>query len=322
LPEWLIERGIGETRAALVDEGRIIETRIELDDIPPAGTVIAARLTSTGSRGRNAVALAEDGTEFLLPRGAAGITEGSSVNIEIMRSAIPGLEAWKRPLARISSAEPAIAPQLATRLNGKLLPFPAPDDALGTLGWNEIIDEARSGTRTFRGGELRISPTPAMTLIDVDGHVPAEELALVGAAEAAAAVRRLDIGGSIGVDLPTTGNKALRQRAAAAIDSALAGPFERTAVNGFGFVQIVRPRLRPSLLELAQDRAAFEARILLRNLAFQPPGSKRIVAHPSVANILEQRRDWIEAVSRHLGGAVKLRLEPTLPMSCGYAEKI
>ena len=38
LPEWLIERGIGETRAALVEDGEIVEARIVLDGIMPAGT--------------------------------------------------------------------------------------------------------------------------------------------------------------------------------------------------------------------------------------------------------------------------------------------
>ena len=40
LPEWLIERGIGETRAALVRDGRIIEARLlredEIDDVVAA----------------------------------------------------------------------------------------------------------------------------------------------------------------------------------------------------------------------------------------------------------------------------------------------
>ena len=162
--------------------------------------------------------------------------------------------------------------------------------------------------------------TPAMTLIDVDGYLDAEELAMRGAGEAAKAIRRLDIGGSIGIDLPTSGSKAARQVAAAAIDEHLPQPFERTAVNGFGFVQIVRPRSRASLIELAQDRAAFEARALLRRAALESPGSKRLVVHPAVAAVLERRTDWTQALSHQVGGAISLRPDPALPMSGGYAE--
>src|SRR5207245_1341288 len=149
-------------------------------------------------------------------------------------------------------------------VEGRELSLPAPTDELGRAGWNDLIDEARSGLVRFARGELRISATPAMTLIDVDGYLDAQELALRGAAEAAKAIRRLDIGGSIGIDLPTAGSKAAPQAAAAAIDANLPQPFERTAVNGFGFVQIIRPRTRASLVELAQNRAGFEARALLR----------------------------------------------------------
>ncbi len=158
-----------------------------------------------------------------------------------------------------------------------------------------------------------------MTLIDVDGSLAPDELAALGAAEAAKAIRRLDIGGSIGIDLPT-GSKAARRRAAAAIDAVLPQPFERTAVNGFGFVQIVRPRQRASLVELALDRAPFEARALLRRAAFEPAGAKRLVVHPAVATVLEGHADWLEALARQVGGAVGLRADPALPMSGGYAE--
>jgi hypothetical protein len=160
-----------------------------------------------------------------------------------------------------------------------------------------------------------------MTLIDVDGHLPPEELAVVGAAAAAKAIRRLDIGGSIGIDLPTSGSRSARQRAAAAIDAHLPQPFERTAVNGFGFVQIVRPRLRASLVELAQDRAEFEARALVRRAVFESPGPKRLVAHPAVAAVFDGKPSWTEALARQVGGAVSLRADASLPMSGGYAKK-
>jgi len=313
----MTERGIGETRAALVEDGEIVEARITLDGVTPAGSVVAARLVNNGANGRNAIAVAEGGGEYLLPRGAPRATQGQTLTIEITRSTIPGLEPWKRPLARITD-KPL---QTAEPIDGLQLPFPSPDDALGDAGWDDLVDEARTGVVTFAGGELRISATPAMTLIDVDGFLPPDELAMLGAAEAARAIRRLDIGGSIGIDLPTAGSKTARQSAAAAIDAALPQPFERTAVNGFGFVQIVRPRGRASLVELAQDRASFEARALLRRVAFEGPGAMRLAARPSVIAALEARPDWLEALSRQVGGAISLRADPAIPMSGGYAEQ-
>jgi hypothetical protein len=318
LPEWLIERGIGETRAVLVEDRDIVEARIQLEGAVAAGSVIAARLTDTGINGRNAVATDRDGREYLLPRGASGVTEGATLSIEVTREAIPGGESWKRPLARLADN----AGQAAPGLDGEVLPFPAPTDRLVQAGWIDLIDQARSSTVSFAGGELRISPTPAMTLIDVDGYLPVEELAVSGASEAARAIRRLDIGGSIGIDLPTVGSKAVRQDAGAAIDAVLPQPFERTAVNGFGFVQVVRPRRRASLVELAQDRAAFEARALLRRAAFDPPGPKRLVAHPAVITALQGREEWIGALARQVGGFVELRADASLPISAGYAETL
>jgi ribonuclease G len=319
LREWLVEHGIGETRAGLIDDdGTIIEARIELDGTTPAGTVLRARLASTGANGRNAIAIAEGGSEYLLPRGAGSTTQGATLNIEVARSAIPGSEPWKRPLARVTEKEL----QVPQQLGGRQIAFPSPNDELGKAGWDDLIDEARVGVFTFAGGELRISATPAMTLIDVDGFLPSDELAVIGAAEAARAIRRLDIGGSIGIDLPTVAGKVPRQAAAEAIDAILPQPFERTAVNGFGFVQLIRPRMRASLIELSQDRACFEARALLRRAAFEAPGPKRLAAHPAVIAVLESDGDWLDTLSRQLGGSVSLRADPSIPISGGYAETV
>jgi hypothetical protein len=317
LPEWLIERGIGETRAALVDNGEILEARLELDGNVPAGTIVAAKLIDVGRSGRNAVAADSSGTQYLLRDAPAGITQGAALNVEILREAIPGAEPWKRPLARATDQPPLAAP----RLSGREVAFPSPGgNELDAAGWYDLIEQARTGVVEFDGGTLRISPTPAMTLIDVDGVLPPAELAVAGAAEAARAVRRLDIGGSVGIDLPTVAGKAPRQAAADAIDAHLPQPFERTAVNGFGFVQIVRPRIRPSLLEIWSDRAAAEARALLRRAAFAPPGPKTLVAHPAVIAVLERNPGWLEALARQVGGAVGLRADASRPISAGDAE--
>jgi hypothetical protein len=178
----------------------------------------------------------------------------------------------------------------------------------------------RSGIIRFGGGELRVSPTPAMTLIDVDGHLPVEALAMAGAEAAARAILRHCMGGSIGIDLPTVSGKAQRQAIGEAVDAILPQPFERTAVNGFGFMQIVRPRTRASFFELAADRAAFEARALLRLAAMERTGAAALVAHPAVVRAIEHQPDWLEALSRQLGGAAVLRSDPALPIHGGYVQ--
>ena len=325
MPEWLVERGIGESRAALVEDGEIVEARIELDGTIPAGTVIEARLVDLGAQGRNGIARTRGGTEYLLPHVPREVTQGQELCIEITRSTIPGVEPWKRPLAKATLHDPTRGPSLAGQLRKagehvRELSIPAAVDELAAAGWNDLIEEARSGRVDFGGGSLGLFPTSAMTLIDVDGHLPPDELAVLGASAAARAVRRLDIGGSIGVDLPTS-SKAARHAAAEAIDAALPQPFERTAVNGFGFVQIVRPRRRASLIELAQERASFEARALLRRAAFEPPGAKMLVVHPSVAATIEEHEEWLAQLSRQVGGSIGLRPEPAVPMSGGYVEK-
>jgi hypothetical protein len=326
LPEWLVEKGIGESRAALVDGGRIVEARIQLEGTIPAGTVIEARLIDVGTHGRNGVARSSHGTEYLLPFVPRELTEGQELMIEVTRSPIPGPEPWKRPLAKATFHERTRPRSLAGQLRKseeqvRELSFPGSTDELGEAGWYDVLEEARSGVVQFPEGSLGVFLTPAMTLVDVDGSLPPADLMVRGAEEAARAIRRLDIVGSIGIDLPTVGSKAARQKAAEAIDAILPQPFERTAVNGFGFVQVVRPRSRASLVELAQDRASFEARALLRRAAFEPAGPKRLVGHPAVIGVLEEQPGWIDALAGQVGGPVSLRADAVLPMSGGYAEK-
>jgi hypothetical protein len=294
----------------LIEQGEIVQARIHLEGVPRAGTPRQVVLKSVGPP-----AVASDGTqEFVLPKGAAGATEGATITIEITREAIPGPEPWKRPLARLT--ESFNIPMI----EDDVIPFPAAADVLAAAGWWDLIDEARTGVVAFDGGELRVSVTPAMTLIDVDGGGPPDDLALAGVRAAGRSIRRHGIGGSIGIDLPTIEGKEKRQQLGEAFDAELPQPFERTAVNGFGFLQVVRPRRHASLFEHASDRAAFEARALLRRAAFAPPGTKALVAHPAVIAVLEHNPAWLEALARQVGGAVGLRADASRPISAGDAE--
>ena len=308
MPDWVIEDGIGETRAALIDNGEIVEARVRREGVTPAGTILEAKLVAVAPRVTVEASREFGGERFLLPRGVSGVSEGKRLFVEVTREALGGAEPWKLGLARRTEGEPRDAPALAEGKPGRI------------EGWDELLEEARGGQVRFDGGELRIEPTAAMTMIDVDGWLVPDKLAQMGAWAAARAIRRLDIGGSIGVDFPTLKDKAARGAVDSILDEYLEKPFERTAMNGFGFVQVVRPRKRASLVELAAERAAFEARALLR-LAAREMGAIRLVAHPAVAAQLERKPDWIEQLSRQVGGAVTLRADPTLAMSGAYAEK-
>jgi hypothetical protein len=304
LPEWIIERGIGETRAALIEDSAIVEARVRRDGVIPAGTILEAKLVAVAPR----VAVEAGGETFLLPHGVSGLSEGRSLFIEVTREALGGAETWKRGLARITTEEPRDAPAVADGREARI------------DGWDDLLEESRSGIVSFNGGELRIEPTAAMTMIDVDGWLAPAELAQVAAWAAGRAIRRLDIGGSIGIDFPTLRDKDRRRDIDGILEEYLPKPSERTAINGFGFVQVVRPRSRPSLVELARDRAAFEARALFRRAAAEAPGAKRIVAHPAVIAVIEQQRGWVDQLGRQVGGNIALRSDASLTMSGGYAE--
>jgi ribonuclease G len=305
LPEWIIERGIGEVRAALIENGEIVEARVRREGVIPAGTVLEGRLATIAPR----VTVEAAGETFLLPRGVSGISAGRTLRIEVTREALGGAEPWKRALARLTDEPVGEAPELAEGRECQI------------EGWDDLLEEARSGIVRFEGGELRIEPTAAMTMIDVDGWLVADRLGQMAAWAAARAIRRLDIGGPIGIDFPSLKAKADRKAVDEVLDQYLPQPFEKTAMNGFGFVQLIRPRPRASLVELARDRAAFEARALLRR-AGSEIGAIRLVAHPAVIRVLEGKPDWTERLARQVGGAIGLRAEPNLPISGGYAEHV
>jgi hypothetical protein len=307
LAEWLYEEGIGENRAILVEAGRIVEAAIELPGLR-AGAIVAARLASIAG-----IATLADGSEAVLD--PAGLTEGAAFHAEIVREAIPERGRRRPPRARPSQLPARSGPALAERVGGAPAPAFGPD-LFEEASWSELLEEAATGEIAFEGGMLRMSLTPAMTLFDVDGTLEAAALAEAGAAAAAGAIRRLGITGSIGIDLPTL-PRAGRQAAAAALDGILPQPFERTAVNGFGFLQIVRRRERPSIPELIQsDPAGAAARALLRR-AGRLTGPVTIRARPEVIAAIEP---FVATLERRTGGAVALRADPGLAISAGHAD--
>jgi len=304
LAEWLYEAGIGEARAALVVDGAITAARIELPGLR-LGSVVAGRLVA-----RDRVALA-DGSELLLD-GAAGVSEGARIRVEVTREAIPEPGRAKLARCRVSDAPLADGPDLRARIEAsghRVRDCRAHEgDALEAAGWSEVLDEARTGEIAFSGGALRLSPTPAMTLFDVDGSSDPGALAVAAATAVGRAIGRFDIGGSIGIDFPSVQGRELRHAVAAAIDAAVPPPFERTALNGFGFMQIVRPRPRASLVEiLRHDPVGAAARAALRSLERTPPGAPLAMRLPTAVKArIESGPGWLAELARCTGRTPQL----------------
>lgn len=329
MAEWLFEAGIGEDRAALVEDGEIVEIAIDRDDgRAKAGAIVVARLARNPDATGRAAVILPDGGEALIDRLPSGIAEGAELIVEIVREAIPEPGNPKLPKVRaaVEGTAPVHAPSLRGRIAGTDTPFIAllahQPDRLEQAGWSEAIEQAATGLVPFDGGGLRIALTPAMTLIDVDGGLRPLDLARAGADASARAIRKFDIGGSIGIDLPTLATRADRQAVAAAVDLALPQPFERTAVNGFGFLQIVRRRVRPSILELIRSDPIGAAALALIRRAERSAigGQKELVGAPAVIARIEARPDWLDALQTRTGAGFALRADPALPISGGHVE--
>jgi len=320
LAEWLYEAGIGENRAILLEGGEIVEAAVELPGLR-SGTIAQGRLTEILVPGRRGLVSTAAGDVLVEPLPPA-LSKGRAVRVEILREAVP--EAGRPKLAKgtITEAPEKPGPSLAERVAGASPRRPHGSDPWEEAGWSELLEQAATGEIPFAGGALRMSLTPAMTLFDVDGAAAPAELALAGVRAAARAIRRMGVGGSIGIDLPTLPSRSDRQRVATALDEILPPPFERTAVNGFGFLQVVRRRERPSLPEILQsDPAGAAARALLRRAErLTGAGERFLIAAPVVVARLDSESGWIEELGRRTGTPVRLRAQPGLAISAGHVQ--
>lgn len=315
----LIEQAPGATRALVLDGDTVLEAHLERNDHPlRPGHQSPAQLANILMPGQRGIAVLPCGTQVLLtplPKAA----EGRRIGIEITRAALPEAARPRLPRARplAHNPTPTPGPALASRLQAaghSLHRISGPSDTLENAGWSEIINEAITGHVAFQGGLLTITPTPAMITIDIDGDLPPESLAHAALVPLAQAIRRLDLQGSTAVDFPSlqgAARKTLDAAFAKALAAHLPGPHEATAINGFGLVQIVRPRHRPSLLEAVRT-PGFHALELLRRAARCGHGPARLHAAPPVTDWLAAHPLLITEAERHRGGSISLHPEPNL----------
>lgn len=319
--DWLVEEGIAEHRAVMMRDGRIYAARVDWPGSVAAGWVVEARLLSRLGGSPRGTAVTPTGEEILVDRLPASACEGSIVRLAIQRASIAGPGRLKRAQGRPTDAAPA-EPSLADRLR-------ATGASVRTVRrfdgreWDELLGEALAAETAFPGGSLLFAPTPAMTTIDIDGELAAEALARAAIPALAAALPRFDLGGPVAIDFPTLPAKEARRAIDEALGTALAGwPHERTAMNGFGLVQLVSRLERPSLLHLASwQRAALAWRRLLRQAeGLHGPGRVQLSVHPRLQASIAPAH--LRELERRTGKMVEVTTVETLAPEAPNAQLV
>lgn len=317
MAEWLIEDGIGEQRAARFAGGRIVASRIQWPGELVSGHIEDAVLTSRAAGSSRGTARFSSGAEALVDRLPKNASEGAPLRLEVTRAAIGERGRLKRAQARPTDEAPR-TPSLADGLT-------AAGDEVRVVhrfpdgNWDELVAEAIACEVAFAGGMLLLAPTAAMTVIDIDGTLPPRAMALAAVPALADAIRRFDLGGSIGIDFPTLDKKDDRRAVDDTLAEALADwAHERTAMNGFGFVQLVARLERPSLLH--RPATALAAKALLRRAeALDGAGALLLTGHPALE---AQLAPWLDELARRAGREVRWESRPALAIASPQAQLV
>ncbi len=319
---WLVEEGIGEQRAILLGREHVKAARIYWPGELTPGQVDDAILLSRAKGNGRGVVRFPGGEEALADRLPRNASEGAAIRMKVLRPKAGEGSRVKLAQARPTEDELRPAPSLVEMLEMTGMAA-KPVHRFPANAWTGIFGEVLSGVVNFPGGSLTFSPTPAMTLVDVDGTLPPRELALSACAPLGQAIAQFGLSGSIGIDFPTLETKADRK----AVDHELANALtdwdhERTAMNGFGFVQLVGRVELPSLLHRATyDRTAACARLLLRRGEdVSHPGAILLTAHPAVLNAI--RDDWLSELQQRSGRELRTSPNPALALEGCFAQAL
>ena len=322
MAEWLHEDSFGEKRALLMDGDTVLAARLHWFSKICAGTIATAKVVKRPKGSKRALCVTitpEAGHEVDVPDLLPDVSEGSETRIMIHREPIAERGRLKRAKGRYWDDRPpadAIPSENVLGQGEEVRRLP-------TGVWEEVWSLAVGGQLAFDGGNIVITPTPAMTLIDIDGAGSPSELSLAAIPAIARAIRLLDLGGNIGIDFPSIEAKAERRAVDEALAEALSDwPHERTAMNGFGFVQLVARLEMPSLLHrLTFSRAKACARYLMRQAErIEGHGALLLTCHPAVKAAIEEH--WIVELEELTGKEVRIETNPALALEGPQAQVI
>ncbi len=302
----------GETRAVLFEDGVAVELHIWCEGQAAPGSVIDGKVISK-ARARAFLTLASGEEAVITPPPPE--PEGATVRVQIIRARISEPGEVKLATARLSEADLYEISEDQWRAG---LCERADTVIRAGADFDDHFDIAQTGRSNVEGATIWFERTKAGLVCDVDGSGDAFAINQVAAAEIARLLRLFQIGGAAMIDFVGMENKAARLAVAAAFDSASAADprgFERTSINGYGLMQVIRAKPGPSILDtlFGTRRVSLcdETLILaLLRAASRTSGAgvRRCITTPALATQLELPvwKPLIAQAARQAGAALEI----------------
>lgn len=335
LEAWT-DAAIGETRQALVRDGRPIALRItrESDNGRRArwGEIYCARVREIDRRRRGVfldlglrdqngfLPLGDDG-RVRLRRERLSLHEGQGVAVSVTREAARS----KNPVVDLQEVgHDGQSPHLIARHESdEDLLLAKPADAGVRARLDAAIEDALSRTAPIPGGGLlSIEPTAALVAIDVDaggraGSGDPERFALdlniAAAHEAARQIRLRGLGGLIAIDFVSLRAKSHQKQLEDAVRAAFAGDPWSVQFGGlsrFGVFDLARAQLQTPLHEQLRDadgRLSIETVALMALRAIEREG--RAQAGRQIAcTVAPDVKAWLDAAEIEWRAALSNRI--------------
>ena len=352
LETW-IDAAIGETREALVRDGRPIALRIarasDAGRRARWGELYCARVSEIDRRRRGVylelglkedqafLPLGEDGRVRRGGRERVALTEGAGVVVSVTREAARG----KNPVVELQEiGHDGEAPHLIARhdCDEELVLAKAADAALRAKLDAAVEDALARTTPIPGGGALTIEPTAALVSIDVDSGARtgtgdperfALELNLAAAREAARQIRLRNLGGVIAIDFVSMRAKSHRKDLEDAVREAFAGDpwsVQLGALSRFGVFDLARSQLRTPLHEQMRDadgRLSVETVALMALRAIERE-ARAVTGRQIACTVAPEVKAWLDAAEfgwrAELSGKIGMRW--TIESAAGPREKI
>jgi len=323
LETWT-DSSVGETRQALVRDGRVIALRIarasEAGRRARWGEVYSARVTQVDRRRRGAfldlglkeqqgfLPLEQDGKARRGKHERTHLKEGAGVVVAITREAARG----KSPVVElIEAAFDGGAPhRLAVHESDEDLARAKPADSSTRFKLDAAIEDALARTAPIPGGGLlTIDPTAALVAIDVDaggraGANDAERFALdlniAAAQEIARQVRVRGLGGIIAIDFVSMRAKPHRAKLELALKAAFAGDpwaVQFGMLSRFGVFELSRAQMYAPLHEVQRDsegRLSVETLALMALRAIERE-ARAVTGRQIACTVAPEVKAWLDA---------------------------